>query len=144
MLIPKSYLAIIVLALAGVGVAGYLTWYESIVQVGVCPINVPYISCSAALTSQYSRIDGISVASLGLAWFVGALLLGTIAAQNKAYLKILFAWSMIAVVGIVALILIELLLLGEICPFCTSAHVLGLGIAAIAGKLWLNQRVSKS
>jgi uncharacterized membrane protein len=142
--IPRSYLAIIVLAVAGLGVAGYLTWYESITQVGVCPINVPYISCSAALTSQYSRIDGISVASLGLAWFVGALLLGVLAAENRAYLKLLLAWSAVAVAGTVALFLIEVFLLGEICAFCTSAHVLGLGIAAIASKLWLNQRVSKS
>ena len=142
--IPRSYLAIILLAIAGLGVAGYLTWYESIAQVGVCPINVPYISCSAALTSQYSRIDGISVASLGLAWFVGALLLGIPAAENRSYLKLLLAWSAVAVAGTVALFLIEVFLLGEICPFCTSAHVLGLGIAAIASKLWLNQRVSKS
>lgn len=137
-------MAIVILALAGIGVAGYLTWYEIIVPVGVCPINVAYISCSAALTSQYSRIDGISVASLGLAWFLGAILLGILTAGNKAYLKFLFAWSMIAVVGVVILFSIEVLLLREVCPLCTSAHVLGLGIIAITSKLWINQRTSKS
>jgi uncharacterized membrane protein len=144
MSIPRSYLAICVLAVAGLAVAGYLTWYESIAQVGVCPINVAYITCSAALTSQYSRIGGVSVASLGLAWFLGALLLGILAAQNRSYLKLLLAWSGLAVAGTVVLFLIEVFLLEEICPFCTSAHVLGLGIAAITSKLWLNQRVSKS
>jgi uncharacterized membrane protein len=130
----------IILALVGIGVAGYLTWYEIVVPVGVCPINVAYISCSAALTSQYSRIDGISVASLGLAWFLGALLLIVLAVRNGAYLKILFAWSLIAVAGVVYLFLIEVLFLGEICPLCTSTHVLGLSITAISGKLWLNGR----
>jgi uncharacterized membrane protein len=130
----------IILALVGIGVAGYLTWYEIVVPVGVCPINVAYISCSAALTSQYSRIDGISVASLGLAWFLGALLLIVLAVRNGAYLKILFAWSLIAVAGVVYLFLIEILFLGEICPLCTSTHVLGLSITAISGKLWLNGR----
>jgi uncharacterized membrane protein len=129
-----------VLALAGIGVAGYLTWYEMTVPVGVCPINAPYISCSAALTSQYSRIDGISVASLGLAWFLGAILLGILTAENKTYLKFLFAWSLIAIAGVVTLFIIEILFLGEICPLCTSAHVLGLGISAIAIKLWMNSR----
>jgi uncharacterized membrane protein len=130
----------IVLALVGIGVAGYLTWYEMVVPVGVCPINVGYISCSAALTSQYSRIDGISVASLGLAWFLGALLLVALTAGNRTYLNFLFAWSLIAVVGVVGLFLIEVLLLGEICPLCTSAHVSSLAITAIASKLWLDSR----
>ena len=130
----------IILALVGIGVSGYLTWYEIVVPVGVCPINVAYISCSAALTSQYSRIDGISVASLGLAWFLGALLLIVLAVGNVTYLKFLFAWSLIAVAGVVYLFLIEVLFLGEICPLCTSAHVLGLSVTAIAGKLWLNSR----
>jgi len=140
----KSQLATIILALAGVGVAGYLTWYEMVVPEGVCPINMPYISCSAALTSSYSRVGGISVASLGLAWFLGAVLLGVLAAVNKSYLKVLFGWSMIAVIGVVTLFLTEVLLLGEICPLCSSAHVLGLSITAITIKLWMNQRVSKS
>jgi uncharacterized membrane protein len=137
-------LAIIILALAGAGVAGYLTWYEMVVPEGVCPINMPYISCSAALTSQYSRIGGISVASLGLAWFLGALLLGVLVAENKSYLKFLLVWSMIAVLGVVMLFLTEVLLLGEICPLCSSAHVLGLIITAITCKLWMNQRMAKS
>jgi uncharacterized membrane protein len=130
----------IILALVGIGVAGYLTWYEMVVPVGVCPINVAYISCSAALTSQYSRIDGISVASIGLAWFLGALLLLALAVRNRTYLKFLFAWSLIAVAGVVYLFLVEVLFLGEICPLCTSAHILGLAITAIAGKLWLSSR----
>lgn len=144
MKITKPYLAVFILAVLGIGVAGYLTWFEMIVPVGVCSINVAYMSCSAALTSQYSRIDGISVASLGLAWFLGALLLGVLAAENKAYLNLLFAWSLIAITGVVVLFLIEVLFLGEICPLCSSAHVLGLGISAIAIKLWMNNRVSKT
>jgi uncharacterized membrane protein len=126
------------------GVAGYLTWYEIIVPVGVCPINVPFISCSAALTSTYSRIHGVSVASLGLAWFVGAALLGVLTAEKQAYLKLLLVWSLIAIVGIVSLLSVEVFLLGEICPFCTSAHVLGLGIVAITVKLWMNRGTRKS
>jgi uncharacterized membrane protein len=137
-------LTILILAVVGIGVAGYLTWFEMVVPVGVCPINIAFISCSAALTSQYSRIDGISVASLGLVWFLGALLLGVLTAENKAYLNLLFAWSFIAVAGVVALFLIEFLFLDEICSLCTSAHVLGLGISAIAIKLWINNRMGKT
>jgi uncharacterized membrane protein len=142
--IAKLYLAILILAIVGIGLAGYLTWYEMVVPVGVCPINVPYISCSAALTSQYSRIDGISVASLGLTWFIGALLLGLLAAENTRYLKLLLAWSLIAIAGVVTLFLIEVLYLGEICPLCTSAHVLGLAISAITIRLWTENRKSKT
>lgn len=143
MKITKPYLAILILAILGIGVSGYLTWYEMVVPVGVCPINMPYISCSAALTSQYSRINGISVASLGLAWFLAALLLAVLAAENKTYLNLLLAWSLIAIAGVVTLFLVEVLFLGEICPLCSSAHVLGLGISAIAIKLWMNNRKSK-
>ena len=67
-------------------------------------------------------------------------MLGVIAAVNISYLKFLLAWSMVAVVGVVTLLLIEILLLGEICPLCSSAHVLGLAITAITVKLWMNQR----
>jgi uncharacterized membrane protein len=142
--VTKPYLAILILALLGIGVAGYLTWFEMIVPVGVCRVNMAYISCSAALTSQYSRIDGISVASLGLAWFLGALLLSVLTVENKAYLNSLFAWSLIAVTGVVILLLIEILFLGEICILCSSAHVLGLGISGIAIKLWISNRKSKT
>lgn len=144
MLLAKSYIAIIILSIAGMGIAGYLTWYEIVVPVGVCPINVPFISCSAALTSAYSRIGGVSVASLGLAWFLGAALLGVLTAENQAYLKLLLAWSIIAVVGMIYLVLVEVFLLGEICPFCTSAHVLGIGIVAITVKLWMDRGSHKS
>ena len=143
MKIAKLYLAILILAVVGIGVAGYLTWYEMVVPVGVCPINLPYISCSAALTSQYSRIDGISVASLGLAWFIGALLLGALAAENTRYLTLLLAWSLIAIAGVVTLFLIEVVYLGEISPLCSSAHVLGLAISSITIKLWTDKRKSK-
>ncbi len=144
MKITKPYLAILVLAVLGIGVAGYLTWYEMVVPMGVCPINMPYISCSAALTSQYSRIDGFSVASLGLVWFLVAILLGVLAALNKTYLNILLAWSLLAIAGVVALFLIEVLFLGEICPLCSSAHVLGLGISAVTIKLWMSNRKGKT
>jgi uncharacterized membrane protein len=140
----KPQWGIVILALVGAGVAGYLTWYETVVPEGVCPINVPYISCSAALTSRYSRIGGISVASLGLAWFLGAVLLGVLAAKSNLYLKFLLAWSTIAVIGVTLLFLIEILLLGEICPLCSSAHLLGLAIAAITSKLWMDKRTDKS
>jgi uncharacterized membrane protein len=115
-----------------------------VVPVGVCPINVAYISCSAALTSQYSRIDGISVASLGLVWFLGVFLLGVLAAESKTYLSVLLAWSLIAIAGVVALFLVEVLFLGEICPLCSSAHILGLGISAIAIRLWMYNHKSKT
>ncbi len=144
MKITKPYLAILVLAVLGIGVAGYLTWYEMVVPVGVCPINMPYISCSAALTSQYARIDGFSVASLGLVWFLVAILLGVLAALNKTYLNILLAWSLLAIAGVVALFLIEVLFLGEICPLCSSAHILGLGISAVTIKLWMGNRKGKT
>ncbi len=143
MKITTPYLAILVLAVLGIGVAGYLTWYEIVVPVGVCPINMPYVSCSAALTSQYSRIDGFSVASLGLVWFLGALLLGVLAAGNKSYLAPLLAWSLVAIAGVVALFLVEVVFLGEICPLCSSAHVLGLGISAVTIKLWMGNRKIK-
>jgi uncharacterized membrane protein len=133
----KSQVAIIGLALAGIGVSGYLTWYELVVPVGVCPINMGYISCSAALTSQYSRIAGIPVAFLGLAWFIGAALLGIMAASRVSAVKVLVAWSGVALIGVIVLVSTEVLVLGELCPFCTVAHLLGLGIVALSIKQWL-------
>jgi len=73
---------------------------------------------------------GVSVALLGLGWFVIVSSLLLIAWRSEKYIRAVFAWSLLGACGVVAFVYTEIFLLGSICPLCTIAHLSGLGILA--------------
>jgi uncharacterized membrane protein len=129
---------ILALSLAGAALAGYLTWYDVVTSKGVCPLT-GFFGCSAVLTSAYSRIGGVPVALLGFLWFLLAARLSLLAANAARWIKYLLAWSLLGLVSVIAFVYTEILVIGAFCPFCTSAHVLGLGILAATVSLWLHR-----
>lgn len=114
------WIAILALALIGIGVAGYLTYvhYEGFkVQ---CPLGGD--GCRTLQGSRYAKLDGVPVAVLGLAGYVG--ILGSLALRGEfgrvagfAIALIGFGFSMYLTYG-------ELLTVKAICQWCVSSAVI--------------------
>jgi uncharacterized membrane protein len=119
-------------ALVGLMDSAYLT-YLSFSPPTSCPIGeFSIFSCNEVIYSQYAHVYGISVALLGLGWFVIALGLILIAWRNVRLIRGVVAWSLLGAVGIAGFVYTEIFLLGSICPLCTIAHVAGLAILALS------------
>ena len=119
-------------ALVGLTDSAYLT-YLSFNPPTSCPIGeFSIFSCNDVIYSQYAHIYGISVALLGLTWFIVALGLIVISWRNAGFVRVVLAWSLLGAVGVAGFLYTEIFLLGSICPLCTVAHVAGLAILAFS------------
>jgi uncharacterized membrane protein len=108
-------LAAIGVALAGIGVAGYLTWAHYADQTVVC---VQGGGCEQVQESSYSEIAGIPVAVLGLGSYLivlGLLLWDAPAARLSA--------ATLALVGLLFgayLAVVQLFVIDAICVWCMA------------------------
>ena len=130
----RSYLvwAMIVLALVGLMDSVYLA-YLSLSPPTSCPVGeISIFSCNEVIYSQYAHVYGISVAMLGLGWFILALGLILVAWRNARFIYGVVVWSVLGAVGVAGFVYTEIFLLGSICLLCTIAHVMGLAILALS------------
>jgi len=119
--------AAILVTLAGVGVAGYLTWAHFADQSVIC---VQGGGCEKVQQSSYSEIAGIPVAALGLASYVTVLALlvwdAPIARLSVATL---------AVVGLffgAYLVAVQLFVIDAVCLWCMANDlVIGPALAVL-------------
>jgi uncharacterized membrane protein len=119
-------------ALVGLMDSAYLT-YLSFSPPTSCPIGeFSIFSCNEVIYSQYAHVYGISVALLGLGWFIIAFGLIVIAWRNVRLIRGVVFWSLLGAVGVAGFVYTEIFLLGSICPLCTIAHVAGLAILALS------------
>lgn len=117
-------------ALLGVADAVYLTIaHFTTAQILACA-DTGVVNCTKVTTSAQSEIVGIPVAVLGLAYFV--VMVGLNLPQSWRAEGLAGAWSArVRLAGVVAgigfaiwLVYAELLIIGNICIFCTIAHFL--------------------
>jgi uncharacterized membrane protein len=100
-------------ALAGVGIAGYLTWAHFDETALVC---VAGGSCETVQESAYAEIAGIPVALLGLVWYTvvaGLVVWDTASARLVA--------AMLALVGLLFslyLVAVQLFVIDAVCVWC--------------------------
>jgi uncharacterized membrane protein len=115
-----------VLALIGVGIAGYLTWVH---YAGLQPFCVGGGgSCERVQSSQWSELAGVPVALLGLIGYV--LLLGSLLLPEDTGRT---AAALLALVGAgfsAWLTYVEIAKIGAICQWCAASAVL-MGLLAI-------------
>ena len=124
--------AMIALALVGLMDSAYLA-YLSLSPPTSCPVGIFSIfSCNEVIYSQYAHVYGISVAMLGLGWFILALALILVAWRNARFIYGVVVWSVLGAVGVAGFVYTEIFLLGSICLLCTIAHVMGLAILALS------------
>jgi len=116
-----------VLALAGLGVSIYLTIAHFTESMLLGCSESGLVNCTKVTTSAQSYVFGIPVAVLGLAFYVFAAAVMSPWAWRAARREIhlLRIASLVVGIGFVLyLIYAELLIIGSICLYCTSVHVI--------------------
>ncbi|MEM1584348.1 MAG: vitamin K epoxide reductase family protein [Nitrososphaerota archaeon] len=115
-------LTLIIISIMGVIVSSYLEYAS---RQPVCKIGVG--ECDKVITSPYSKIYGIPLSTLGLAWFLTLLFLTIVVSykHGKAASYLVLVWALMSVPSVAALLWIELAILNTICMYCTIAHILG-------------------
>lgn len=119
-------------AIVGLVASSYLT-YLSMLPPTSCPIGeVGILSCNDVIYSKYAHFYGVSVALLGLGWFIVAIGLIALSWRAIRFIRWVVAWAILGAGGVVAFVYTELFLVGSICSLCTIAHLSGLAILAIS------------
>jgi uncharacterized membrane protein len=124
---PWLQITTLVLALAGLGVSIYLTIAHFTESALAGCSESGLVNCTKVTTSPESYVFGIPVAVLGLAFFVFAATIMSPWAWQSARREIHLARIVSMVVGIgfvLYLIYAELFIIGSICLYCTSVHVI--------------------
>lgn len=119
------------LALAGVGAAAYLTvaHYSTGTQLA-CP-ETGVVNCAKVTTSDQSMIVGVPVALLGLLFFVGMLVLclpPLWGSRARPVRLLRLAGAVAGVLMVLWLIFVELFLVEAICLWCTAVHAIALAL----------------
>jgi uncharacterized membrane protein len=123
----RARLAIQLLALAGLGVAIYLT---SVHYADVAPICATGGGCERVQNSDYSELAGVPVALLGLIGYV-AILVATLVPGELA--RLVTAGLALAGAGFsLYLTYLELFVIDAICQWCVASAVIMCAIAVLA------------
>jgi uncharacterized membrane protein len=115
----KLRIAILVLSVIGIGIAGYLTYvhYE-----GLKVLCLSGGSCETVQASRYAKLDGVPVAVLGLAGYIG--ILGSLAVRGELGRVAGFAIALIGFGFSLYLTYRELFTIKAVCQWCVSSAVL--------------------
>jgi uncharacterized membrane protein len=117
----------LVLGLAGLGIAIYLTieHFDTTLTLA-CP-DTGRINCQRVTTSQYSHLAGIPVAVLGVVYFVVALGLLSPQAWRSTSSAVRWGrigWVSVGAVMVLYLVWAEFFGVNAICLWCTTVHVI--------------------
>jgi uncharacterized membrane protein len=119
----------LVLTLIGIGVAIYLTIAHYDTHVSLVCSAKGAINCEKVTTSAQSKVFGIPVALLGLAYYVGMVPWHLPAAWRSADPRIRLGRLVYCASGIVFvfyLVYAEAIIIKAICLWCTAIHVITL------------------
>jgi uncharacterized membrane protein len=129
---PPLEIAVLGLAVLGVLVASYLV-YEHFTSATsfACPANGA-VDCVKVTTSTWSEFLGLPVAVLGLAFFVGMIVLSVPPVSTLANVRrVRLVGSAVGVLFVLYLVWAELFRIDAICLWCTGVHVITLALFAV-------------
>lgn len=131
--LPRLTAVSLVLALAGTGVAAYLTSVHYDDALLLCGVG----DCETVQQSKYAEIAGIPVALLGLGMYVTILAL-TLLHWRRPNLyptatMTAFALALAGTVYAAYLTYIEIWVIDAICQWCVASALLTLGILIVEG-----------
>ena len=115
----KLRIAIFVIALIGIGIAGYLTYVH---YAGLKVLCLSSGGCETVQASRYAKLDGVPVAVLGLAGYIG--ILGSLLVAGEFGRIAGFAIALIGFGFSAYLTYRELFTIKAICQWCVSSAVL--------------------
>jgi uncharacterized membrane protein len=133
-------IAIAVLALAGLGVAGYLTWVHYADLEPICAGGSG--GCERVQTSEYAELAGVPVALLGLIGYPA--ILASLAVHGEAGR---FAGALLALVGFgfsAWLTYVELFEIDAICQWCVASAVIMTALAVLTSLRFVRPRPAES
>jgi uncharacterized membrane protein len=122
------------LSLIGVGLSTYMTIAHFTEASILACSGHGELSCTAVTTSAQSRVFGVSVAVLGLVFFVVLGLLTSPPMWRQSPRWLAMSRSMLAAAGLVFvfwLVAAEILIIGHICLWCTGVHVVALALVLV-------------
>ena len=118
---------VLLMAVAGVGVSGYLTSVHYSGVPLVCSSD-GIVNCHSVLTSSYAEVAGIPWSLGGIGWFgvSGALAaMALLRRPEPVWLQPAQAgWGFLGLLTVVYLVGLEVLAVDRICLWCTSMHAL--------------------
>lgn len=119
------------LALAGIGVAGYLTLAHYRQQILVCGVG----DCQTVQNSPYAEIGGIPIALLGTGMYLTLVGLGVARwrwpERSDLVTSVAFAVALAGTLYAAYLTYLEIWVIRAICQWCVVSAVLTLGILAV-------------
>jgi len=118
--------AAIVLAVIGIGVAGYLTYVH---YRGIAPICAVGHGCEKVQSSEWSKLAGVPVALLGLIGYIGILAALLVPGENGR-----MAAALLALVGAgfsAYLTYREIFTIHAICQWCVASAIILAALAVI-------------
>lgn len=115
-------------ALAGAAISVYLTVVHYSAVPLVCTTGAT-VNCELVLSSPNSVIAGSSfpTSAAGIVWFTVSAALAAVQLAGRAPAFVArsgVVWSVIGLATVVYLVFVEIVELGAICIWCTSAHAL--------------------
>jgi uncharacterized membrane protein len=122
-----SQLFLLACSLGGAGIALYLTSVHYELAPLACS-ETGFVDCARVLSSSYSVVPGttIPISIPGLGWCLVMLALASIGLRLQAnwLRKAQFAWSLAGMLTVLYLAYVEIVLLHNLCAWCTALHVL--------------------
>jgi len=124
--------ALLVMAAAGTLIAAYLTVTHISPVPLLCTVG-SVVNCASVTHSAYSVIPGttIPISILGIVWFVVSAAL-TLSSRRALHL----AWSTIGLAVVLYLVYVEIVVLHQICEWCTVVHVLVIATFVVTLRLF--------
>ncbi len=126
--------AIGVLALAGIGIASYLTVMHFSSGSLYCPVGG---GCETVQKSSYSKLVGIPVATLGLVSYL--ILLATVFVHDERALLLAATLSLVGVAFSAWLLYVMLVRIDAVCAWCAGNDVIALLLVPLTLTRFLRQ-----
>jgi len=130
-------LTIGLLALAGVGIAGYLTWVH---YAGDQPLCLASGGCEKVQSSEWAKLAGVPVALIGLIGYLA--ILAALAIPGEAGKLLVAGMSLIGFAFSAYLTYRELFTIEAICQWCVASAVVMTVIAGLS--VWRLLRIEPS
>lgn len=130
----RGQIFVLLCALVAAGIAIYLTSVHYQLAPLACSES-GFVNCARVLDSMYAVVPGtaVPISIPGLAWalVMAALVIIELRrpSQHPPYqanrlLLAQFAWSLIGMLAVLYLVYVEIVLLHNLCAWCTAMHVL--------------------
>ena len=131
---PRLRAVSAVLALAGAGIAGYLSY----ARLGTVSIMCPTSGCETVQRSAYSELAGVPVAYLGFATYL--VLAASMLSGHRRVLHATAGLVAAAVAFSAYLLAVQLVVIDAVCVWCVASDAVILLLAAVTAARELDGR----